>query len=164
MTWLPRAGIARPVVIEGRTMLEADSPVVWFTFPGAHHDIGRFHTPEGVLTATYADILTPVEVEGDEWRTTDLFLDVLLEPGRAPVVLDADELEEAVAKGWLDPAMARLAEAEAARLVAAARAGSWPPPVVREWPLERARAAATRGHTSPGSGVSPATPRSQPED
>lgn len=123
-------------------MLARDSPVVWFTFPGAWHDVGRFHTPDGTFTALYANVLTPVEISGDEWRTTDLFLDVLLEPGRDPRVLDEDELAEAVQRGWLAESAARGAEAEAARLVEAARAGAWPPAVVGEWTLERARAAA----------------------
>lgn len=156
VTWLARAGVTRPVVVDGRTLLEAASPVVWFTFPGARHDIGRFHTPDGRLTALYANVLTPVEIRGDEWRTTDLFLDVLLEPGRAPRILDADELAEAVARGWVSEAKAAAAEAEAGRLVEAARSGRWPPPVVSEWTLERARSAAG-GHTGPGRGVSPST-------
>ena len=164
MTYLPRAGVPHPMVIGGRTVLEAESPVVWFTFPGAHHDIGRFHSPEGDLTALYANVLTPVEIEGDEWRTTDLFLDVLLEPGRGPVILDEDELEEALAEGWVDRAAAAGARAEAARLVAGALEGSWPPAVVSEWTLERARSAVAAGHTSAGSGVSRATERSQPEE
>jgi predicted RNA-binding protein associated with RNAse of E/G family len=162
VTWLQRARVPRPLVVDGRTILEADSPIVWFTFPGALHDIGRLHTAAGGFTGLYANVLTPVEIAGDEWRTTDLFLDVLLEPGREPRVLDADELEEAVARGWLDEADARTAEEEAARLVAAARAGDWPPPVVDRWPLERARAAA--GHSPAGRGVSPATQRPESEE
>lgn len=142
VTWLPRAGVRRAMVVEGRTVLEPDSPVVWFTFPGARHDIGRFHTADGRFTGLYANILTPVEMRDDEWRTTDLFLDVLLEPGRPPRVLDRDELAEALAKGWIEPAKAAAAEREAARLVREARAGAWPPAIVAEWTLERASAAA----------------------
>lgn len=142
VTWLPRAGVPRPLVVDGRTLLEADSPVVWFTFPGERHDIGRFHAPDGAFTALYANVLTPVEIHQDEWHTTDLFLDVLLEPGRPPRLLDADELADAVDRGWLTPADARVARTEAARLMAAADAGSWPPSVVEQWTLERARAAA----------------------
>lgn len=130
------------MIVNGRTVLEPDSPVVWFTFPGAWHDIGRFHTAGGEFTGLYANILTPVDVQGDEWHTTDLFLDVLVEPGRPPRVLDADELAEAVREGWIGAELARSAEAEAHRLVSAAAAGRWPPAIVEEWPLERARTAA----------------------
>lgn len=159
---LPRAGVRRPMVVEGRTVLERDSPVVWFTFPGRGHDIGRFHAADGTFTALYANILTPVRIEGDEWRTTDLFLDVLLEPGRPPRLMDEDELAEAVREGWLDAGTAAAARGEAAALMAEAAAGSWPPSVVEQWTLARARIAA--GHPSPGSGVSPATQRTEPEE
>ncbi len=138
--------MSRPTVVNGQTVLEAASPVVWLTFPGRAHDIGRFHTPDGRFTGYYANILTPVAVErraaGDVWRTTDLFLDVFLTPGGEAFVLDRDELEEAIAAGWVDAETARRAEREAATLVRSAREGSWPPAVAREWTLERARRAA----------------------
>lgn len=164
VTFMPAADVARPTTAGGRRVLEPGSPVVWFTFPGAWHDIGRFHTADGRFTGCYANILTPVELDPapgetvgrgrsreagpareDRWSTTDLFLDVFLHPDGRIDLLDRDELREAVARGWLDPNTARAADAEAQRLVAAARAGTWPPPVVEAWPLERARAAAGTG-------------------
>lgn len=145
MTWLPRADVPRPVTIGGVTVLEAASPVVWFTFPGAWHDIGRFHAPDGTLTGFYANILTPVRIEPgriDRWWTTDLFLDLFLDPRGRTHLLDADELEAAVRAGWVEPGVAATARAEAERLVALAADGRWPPPIVEEWTLERARGAA----------------------
>ncbi|HZD03265.1 MAG TPA: hypothetical protein VE173_00055, partial [Longimicrobiales bacterium] len=38
-----------PVRVDGEVVLETGSEVVWFTFPGAWHDIGRFHTADGVF-------------------------------------------------------------------------------------------------------------------
>lgn len=145
VTFLPQAGVPRPIRIDGRVILEPGSPVVWFTFPGAWHDIGRFHTGDGRFTGLYANILTPVRIEGDEWHTTDLFLDVLLEPGRPPRILDTEELEEARTEGWISPDMVRRAESEARRLVAAAAEQRWPPSVVADWPLERAQTVAEGG-------------------
>ncbi len=141
---MPAAGVTRPTIVAGQTVLEPGSPVVWFTFPGARHDIGRFHTLDGEFTGCYANILTPVERHGDTWRTTDLFLDVFLGLDGEVHILDRDELEEAVARGWVEEGTARDAEEEAGRLVEAARAGSWPPAIVDAWPLERAREAAGR--------------------
>lgn len=121
---------------------------MWFTFPGARHDIGRFHTPTGTLTGFYANILTPVELLGraadgaEVWRTTDLFLDVFMRPGGPPRLLDEDELAAAASAGWIDPGSAATARAEAERVLDAARGGRWPPPIVGAWPLERARAVA----------------------
>lgn len=145
VTLLERTPLRRPMVHGGRTVLENGSPVVWFTFPGAAHDIGRFHLPDGTFTGFYANVLTPVIFHApDRWSTTDLFLDVWLEEGREPQILDEEDLAAALARGWVDGATAASARAEADRILGLVRAGSWPPPVVREWTLERARAALAR--------------------
>ena len=136
--------LTRPVRVDGATVLESGARAVWLTFPGAWHDIGRFHLRDGTFTGYYANILTPVEIEpprADEpqlWRTTDLFLDVFLRPGGTATLLDEDELEEALGAGHIDAEAARSARAEAARLMALAASGDWPPPVAREWKLEKA--------------------------
>jgi predicted RNA-binding protein associated with RNAse of E/G family len=136
--------IARPKRIDGVVILEPGSPVVWFTFEGAWHDIGAFHRVDGTFTGWYANVLTPVDLPspaGGEWRwsTTDLCLDVWSD-GDAVRVLDEDELETVVRAGAVDPDLATRAREEAARISRAARNDEWPPAVVGEWPLERARA------------------------
>lgn len=74
-----------PIRIAGAVVLETGSEAIWFTFPGAWHDIGLFHLADGSFTGTYANILTPCVFEGGEiWRTTDLFLDLWLDPTGAP--------------------------------------------------------------------------------
>ena len=138
VTFLPSLVRAEPAVIDGRTVLEQGSPIVWFTLPGAWYDIARFHRADGAFTGIYANILTPVQgCDALVWDTTDLFLDVWLDD-RGPRVLDEDEMEDALERGWIDPATAGRARAEAEGLRAAAEAGSWPPAVVLEWTLERA--------------------------
>ena len=140
VTLLEAAEVTRPSIVSGTTILEPGSPIVWFTFPGAHHDVGRFHLADGSFTGLYANVLTPVEgLDGDEWRTTDLFLDVWLPVDGPAALLDEAELDDARARGWVDERTAGVARAEARRLLADAAAGTWPPPVVREWTLARAR-------------------------
>ena len=148
VTLLERAAIERPSLVDGAVILEPGSPVVWFTFDGARHDVGRFHLADGTFTGLYANVLTPVEgIDGTEWATTDLFLDLWLPAaGGDARVLDEDELEEALFRGALDAASASQAIAEAARLLDDARAGAWPPPIVHEWPLERARERVRHNH------------------
>jgi len=129
-----------PIRIAGVVVLETGSEVIWFTFPGAWHDIGVFHRADGSYSGTYANILTPcVFEEGSVWRTTDLFLDLWIDPTGDVQILDEDELEEAEAKAWVDPDTARRARQEATTLSAQAAAGLWPPEVVRKWTLARAR-------------------------
>jgi len=129
-----------PMRIDEAVVLEDGSSVVWFTFPGAWHDIGRFHRADGTFTGFYANVLTPVEMEEGEWWTTDLFLDLWLPPGGAPQVLDEAELDEALGRELVEPALAERARREARRILAAAQAGDWPPQVARDWTLERALA------------------------
>lgn len=139
VTLLAHATITAPMRIDGVVVLEPRAPIVWLTFPGLWHDIGRFHTCAGEFTGYYANVLTPVEgLATPTWRTTDLFLDVWLPVRGAPRMLDADELADAQRLGWVDEPMAVRAAAEAAALVAAARAGTWPPPEARAWTLRRA--------------------------
>ncbi len=134
--------VPEPMVVEGVVALEDGSDVVWFTFPDAWHDIGRFHDASGRFTGVYANVLTPVDIRpGHEWHTTDLFLDVWIPAGGAPAILDRDELDEALARGWVDGATAERALEEASRLVALEGRGAWPPEVVEAWTRERALAA-----------------------
>jgi predicted RNA-binding protein associated with RNAse of E/G family len=131
-----------PLRMGKRTVLETGSPIVWFTFPGAWHDIGRFHRADGRFTGFYANILTPVAaIESADWETTDLFLDVWLDTLGSVSVLDVEELNQAATSGWLDQRTVARARTEAAALVRLVGLGQWPPPVVWEWTLERARAA-----------------------
>lgn len=138
VTLLRAADLAAPKLIDGAVALEPGAPVIWFTFPNAWHDIGRFHTRAGAFTGYYANVLTPVSgIATSGWETTDLFLDVWQPRDGACVLLDEDELEAAHAHGWVEQATYARARAEAASLLAAAATGSWPPPVVDAWPLER---------------------------
>ncbi len=130
--------LAEPMTLDGRVMLEPKSLALWFTFPGEWHDIGLFHRADGAFTGMYANILTPPEIEGSVWRTTDLFLDVWWPEGDEAQILDEDELDEALARGHIDRVTAARARAEAERLLGLARDGAWPPEVVSEWTLVRA--------------------------
>lgn len=139
ITFMPKTPMEGPATVGGRVILEDGSPVIWFTFPGRWHDIGRFHTADGRFTGIYANILTPVEhVDSSSWKTTDLFLDVWLDADGSVHTLDEDELDEAVERGWVDNGLAARARDEAARIHRAAVEGLWPPAPVEEWTLERA--------------------------
>lgn len=140
VTFMERTALPQPVTANGAVILEPDAPAIWFTFPGLWHDIGRFHTADGRFTGCYANILTPVVLRSDvEWDTTDLFLDVWLGTDGALTLLDEEELVAGERAGVISSELARAARTEADRLVALALAGSWPPPIVREWTLAKVR-------------------------
>lgn len=132
--------LPKPLTVDGGPGLEDGSLAVWFTFPGVWHDIGRFHLADGTLTGIYANVLTPPRIEANDWYTTDLWLDVWMRPGGEPTLLDEDEFDEGVAGGHIDAETAGRAREEARSILERASRGSWPPPVVAEWTLERALA------------------------
>jgi len=139
VTYLASADIGSPMRIGDRVVLEPGSPVVWFTYPDRWHDIGRFHTADGVFTGIYANVLTPVRMSGSEWRTTDLCLDVWAGADGTVEVLDEDDLRLAERNGWIDAPTAARARHEAGRIADQARTGAWPPPHVHHWTLARTR-------------------------
>lgn len=144
VTFMPATPLTRPVRVEGETILEPGSPVVWFTYPGRMHDVGIFHDAAGRFTGYYANILTPVIFHSPlEWETTDLFLDIWVDRTGRGMLLDEEELAGALANGWLDQATAAAARGEADRLLRAAALGEFPPADVRAWSLARVRQART---------------------
>jgi len=140
VTYLEHARRERPAVIAGEVAMEDGSPIVWTTYRGdVWHDVGRVHRADGTLTGFYANVLTPVMLDGADWHTTDLFVDVWCSAGGRVEILDRDELDAALAAGHLSPELGERALAEAHRLASAARAGTWPPPEIHAWTLERVR-------------------------
>ena len=69
VTLLEAAGLTKPVTAGGRTVLEPGAPVVWITYRGRWHDVGRFHLADGTFTGVYANVLTPVAMDGARWRS-----------------------------------------------------------------------------------------------
>ncbi|MGQ0560295.1 MAG: DUF402 domain-containing protein [Gemmatimonadota bacterium] len=144
ITFLADTPLERALIVDGSVVLEPGSPVVWFTFPGLMHDIGRFHRADGTFTGLYANIIEPVERASRlEWNVIDLFVDVWLAAREAgaktsePRVLDRAELEAAVERGWISAAQETAANAEADRLIRLWRGWAGPPRVVNEWPITR---------------------------
>lgn len=135
----PRTPIARPLVVDGLTILEPRSPVIWFSFPGKWHDIGLFHRTNGAFTGFYGNILKPVEfVDGRQWETTDLCLDVWMPRWGSVRLLDEDELDTAEQEGHIRSKTADRARSEARALMHACHAGTWPPPATHDWSLVKA--------------------------
>lgn len=126
---------SRPLVIEGREVIGNDYRAVWFLFKGEPWDIGRFYRPDGELTGYYADALQPVQWQDDDPSTleplVDLFLDLWVGVDGSVRVLDEDELQEAIENGAIDEARAARARQVISELLTAARAGTFPPDVVR---------------------------------
>lgn len=123
-----------PLEASGQRILEPGAAIWWFVFPGAWHDIGRFHLADGRLTGWYTNLCTPVTFRGPVWSTTDLFLDHWLPVAGTAEWLDEAEFEEAVGQGVIGVDEARRAREERDRIQAQVVAGAWPPSVTRVTP------------------------------
>lgn len=134
------AGSGVREVAEG-VRLGPGARLLWYTFPGRRYEVAAFHGPDGGLLGHYTNVILPPRIGDGEWEITDLFLDVWQPADRPgePRVLDRDELRRAEDEGAVDPEDGRRAREVAARVEARARAGEWPPPEVRRWPLEAIR-------------------------
>jgi predicted RNA-binding protein associated with RNAse of E/G family len=134
------ATLDRTLRVGDRVVYEPGAPIVWFVFPGAWYDVGRFHLRDGTFTGFYINLIAPPELTPQVWTLYDLCLDVWVGPDGAFRVLDRDEFDEAVDHGWIDPVTARRARAELDRVLRDIRNGRWPPDVVRRHDLARVRA------------------------
>jgi predicted RNA-binding protein associated with RNAse of E/G family len=132
---------ARPVHYFDEEILGSGYWLVWFLFQGEPFDVGRFYRPDGTWTGYYADVLEQVRWEPGNPPTIepviDLYLDLWIAPDGRYLVLDEDELAEALQEGHISPERAEWARAVLGRLVAATERGEFPPSVARAFTLDR---------------------------
>jgi uncharacterized protein len=88
------------------------------TPPGRAHAIYLLHDDDGSFRAWYVNLQEPLRRRPHGFDTRDLQLDLVVDPGGAVAWKDEDHLEQAVELGLLDEDDARLARAEAERVLA----------------------------------------------
>jgi len=105
----------------------ADSGYCWLQhFPeGAHHTVTTMVDATGAVVQWYIDICADqgVTADGIPWLD-DLYLDIVVLPSRATVLLDADELEAALKAGTITETQYDLAWREADTLLRDIKRGS----------------------------------------
>jgi predicted RNA-binding protein associated with RNAse of E/G family len=128
------------VDVGGSVTLQHGSPIVWFIFDGAWHDIGSFHLKDGTLTGWYTNLSKPVVFTQDKWVGNDLFLDLWQPVRDQPIWLDKDEFDAAIRAKLIDQATSKRVLNERALIDHQVSRGEWPPPIVRDIDLRQARA------------------------
>ncbi len=129
----------QPLVIDGKIAAEPGASLLWFVFPGAWHDVGRFHLADDTWTGWYTNLCTPVEMRQNTWASTDLFLDNWMTPDGRHSWLDGDELTLAIDDGLLTEKTQQRIHQERRTIQSHIDIGAWPPRVAREMDLHDAR-------------------------
>lgn len=128
------------VDVRGTRVLDSGAPMIWFVFPDAWHDIGRFHLNDGKFTGWYTNLCHPVQFDSDTWIGRDLFLDLWQFADGDAVWLDEDEFEQAVRARLVDRALTRQIANQRTLIDMQVRTGTWPPPVARDIDLAQVEA------------------------
>jgi predicted RNA-binding protein associated with RNAse of E/G family len=124
---------ANSVVFDGKVVLASGYGIVYFEMMRKWFSVGKIWNSEGQHTGYYCDIITPPRVlEDGVVEVTDLFLDLWVAPDLRYKVLDEEELEDALKKGWITKRLYEAAKKEVKKLVALVEQGRFPPPLVKQ--------------------------------
>ena len=130
---------ARDIVIDDQIVMTEGGSVVWHINPPAWYDVGLFYLPDGTFTGYYTNLVTPYESDGDDWRATDLFLDLWTDLDGNHQWLDEVEFTEARDAGLLTENQAIRVTGERMRIMSMMPSGEWPPARMKSITLGDAR-------------------------
>jgi len=128
------------VDVGGTRILDSGAQMVWFVFPDAWHDIGRFHLSDGTFTGWYTNLCKPVQFDENTWVGHDLFLDLWQFTDGDAAWLDEDEFENAVKTRLVDAALKKQILNQRALIEMQVKLAAWPPPIAKDIDLAQAEA------------------------
>ena len=86
-----------------------------------------------ILTGYYCNVNTePSRIDGG-YEVVDLYLDIFVLPDMRYEILDEDEFQEAIEKGWITEEHVSLARETVARTIKDIETGRFPPRIVQEF-------------------------------
>ena len=123
----------RPLIIHGQEVVAEGYRALLFEFFDPPLEIIVVTDKDGNLTGYYCNVNTePSRVEGG-YEIVDLYLDVFVLPDMRYEILDEDEFQEAIERGWITEEQVSLARVTVARIVKDIEAGRFPPKIVQEF-------------------------------
>ena len=123
---------ANSVVFDGKTVLAPGYLIVYFELMRKWFSVGKIRDSSGKHTGYYCDIISPPRLlEDGGVEITDLFLDLWVAPDLRYKVLDEEELEDALEKGWITEQLYEKARIELEKLITSVRQGNFPSPLVK---------------------------------
>jgi len=120
-----------PLVVHGSTLLDKGYLGVWFVSPREWHDIGAIYDPGKNFKGYYCDIVAPIRRVPNGYEMMDLFLDLWVFPNGKYLILDQDEFDKAVKKGWLTGHQIEKAKVELQNLISMVESKQFPPPTIK---------------------------------
>ncbi len=127
------SGLPKPSVLEGKIVTENGYRGILFEFVDEWYEIIKIWDHDGDLVGYYCNINAPPVMFDGGYEITDLFLDLWVYPDLECIVLDEDELLEAVERNLIDPELKEKAQKVLAGLVAMVKSGKFPPKIVDEY-------------------------------
>ena len=90
-----------PTRLDNSTVLGTGCLLIWYIFPRRWYEIGLFFDQRDVFLGHYINLIRPPTFEVAKWVVEDLYLDVWAPVVGPPMLLDENELDEAVTRGKL---------------------------------------------------------------
>jgi len=128
---------ANSVVFDGKTVMASGYQIVYFEMMRKWFGVGKIRDLNGKHTGYYCDIITPPRLlENSVVEITDLFLDLWVSPDLRYKVLDEEELEDALEKGWISKQLYEKSRIELKKLVTSVKRGDFPPRLVKHLEMQ----------------------------
>jgi len=124
-----------PARIDDATVLDAGCLLIWYIFPGRWYEIGLFFNQRDVFLGHYINLIRPPTFEVARWVVEDLYLDIWAPVDGSPMLLDENELDEAVTRGKLSVEEAVEVQELGHVMLTRATKRHWPKPL-RQWSPE----------------------------
>ncbi|MFQ6128276.1 MAG: DUF402 domain-containing protein [Thermoplasmata archaeon] len=121
------------LVIEGIGVLDNGYQAVLFEFFDPPLEIMKIYDRKGNFTGYYCNVNTKPSRFECGYEIVDLYIDIFVLPDMRYQILDNEEFETAVRKGWISSNQESLARATVDRIAKDIEAGDFPPEVVRDF-------------------------------
>jgi predicted RNA-binding protein associated with RNAse of E/G family len=126
-----------PHMLEGIQIGEPGG--VWFRFwlPEPRQIIEKYFNAAGEAIGIYMPVSDPIQLQNEQYTTTHLFLGLWLAPSGRLTVVGEDRFEDAIEQAQLSDEQIRWAEARIREINADIHRDRLPPPLIRNFSIEK---------------------------
>lgn len=128
---------ADPRLLEG---VQVGEPAgVWFRFwlPEPRQIVEKYFNAAGETIGIYMPVSDPIQLQGEQYTTLHLLLGLWLAPSGRLTVVGEDRFEDAIEQAQLSDEQVRWAEARIREITADIHRDRLPPPLIRNFSIEK---------------------------